>query len=151
MIDVFVLAATTIGAPCPRVWTAVTDLRQRPSLISAEPTGGTWPEETATARVVMDKGSFKMTRNEMVVYQERERRLMIKVEVLEPAGLAYLDYQLVPARGGCRLSLSSLVAVPDPPGAPQGAAGRAPYIAGTRKALEETLAEYRRRIENPSR
>jgi len=31
MIDVFVLVASTIGAPCQRVWTAVTDLRQRPS------------------------------------------------------------------------------------------------------------------------
>lgn len=145
MIDVFVLVATTIGAPCQRVWAAVIDLRQRPSLISAEMTGGTWPEETATARVVMDKGTFRMTRNERVVYLERERRLMIKVEALEPAGLAYLDYQVVPAEGGCRLSLSSLVAMPDPPGSTPGA--RAQYIDGTRKALEETLAEYRRRIE----
>ncbi|MDX2059202.1 MAG: SRPBCC family protein [Gemmatimonadales bacterium] len=145
MIDVFVLVATTIGAPCQRVWTAVADLRQRPSLISAEPTGGTWPEETATARVVMDKGTFRMARNERVVYQEREHRLMIKVEVLEPAGLAYLDYQLVPTEGGCRLSLSSLVAMPDPPSSTPEA--RAQYIAGTRQALEDTLAEYRRRIE----
>jgi len=147
MIDVFVLVSTAISAPCARVWSAVIDFQQRPSLISATPLTGRWPEETATAHVVMDKGTFKMQRTETVVLNQPERRLMIKVDVEELRITSYLDYQVEPSGGGCRLSLSSLVAAPDSLVQPAGAEGRARYAAGTKTALEETLAVYRRKLE----
>lgn len=150
MIDVFVLASATINAPSARVWSAVIDVRQRPSVVSVAPIAGQWPEETATAHVVMDKGGgVLMERTETVILNDPGRRFMIKIAIPGSGITAYLDYQLEHVPNGCHLGLSTLVAAPDSILAAASVDSRSAYVVGTRAALHATLAEYRRALETP--
>lgn len=133
-------ASLEMLAPCKAVWERVIDLSDRPTLKSWSPLSGTWPAETASARVVMDKGTVDMVRTETVVRMVPGKRLLLKVEAPEFKTLAWLDHRLTDTRAGCDLSISVIVATGMDAGA---GIDRKAYVAGTTDALAQALTAYR--------
>jgi hypothetical protein len=138
-INIQAEASLEMLAPCKAVWERVIDLSDRPTLKSWSPISGTWPAETATARVVMDKG-VDMVRTETVVRMIPDRRLLLKVDAPDFNTTAWLDHRLTDTKAGCELSISVIVAANPPEG--QGM-DRAAYTAGTVEALKQALTAYR--------
>jgi hypothetical protein len=132
-------ASLEMPASCKAVWERVISLSDRPTLKSWSPISGTWPAETATARVVMDKG-VDMVRTETVVRMIPDRRLLLKVDAPEYKTIAWLDHRLTDTKAGCELSISVIVDAAVPEG--QGV-DRAAYSAGTIDALQQALVAYR--------
>lgn len=133
-------ASLEMLAPCKVVWEKVINLSERPSLKSWSPLSGAWPSETASARVVMDKGTVDMVRTETVVRMVPDKRLLLKVEAPEFKTLAWLDHRLSDTGAGCDLSISVIVAADLGPGT---GIDRASYVKGTTDALAQTLTAYR--------
>ena len=132
-------ASLEMLAPCKAVWERVINLSDRPTLKSWSSISGTWPQETAQARVVMDKG-VDMVRTETVVRMIPDQRLLLKVDAPDFHTTAWLDHRLSGTKAGCELSISVIVAAAFPEG--QGM-DRAAYVAGTTEALKQALVAYR--------
>lgn len=138
-LNVQAQASLEMPASCQVVWEHVVQLSDRPTLKSWSPISGTWPAETATARVVMDKG-FDMVRTETVVRNIPNRRLLLKVDAPQYKTLAWLDHTLAETKAGCDLTISVIVAA-DLPGDPP--VDREAYVKGTTDALKQALQAYR--------
>ena len=141
-------ASGHVAAPRERVWPAVADLARRPNITSFEPVAGVWPDETARARVGMNKGTFEMTRTETVIRCVPEERLLVKVEAPEWGSMAWLDHRIERDGDGCRLTIGAIAVASYLEG--QGPASRDEYAAMTRQGLQDAVDEYRRRIEADS-
>lgn len=140
-MDVQVELSAEMNAPCGEVWESVINLSNRPTLKSWSPSGGNWPSETASALVVMDKGT-DMIRTETVVKMIVSERLLLKVDAPESGVLAWLDHTLRPSATGSILTISVIVAVT----APGSSMDRDAYIAATLDALAQTLTGYRANV-----
>lgn len=138
-INIQAEASLEMLAPCKAVWERVVNLSDRPTLKSWSPVTGTWPAETASARVVMDKG-VDMARTETVVRMIPGTRLLLKVDAPDFDTLAWLDHRLTDTKAGCELSISVIVAA-----GMKEAQGldRDAYVAGTTEALRRALVQYR--------
>lgn len=141
VMDVQAEFSIEIDAPCPRVWEKVINLADRPTLKSFSPLTGNWPCETASALVVMDKGT-DMIRTETVVKMVPGERFLLKVEASNSGILAWLDHRLCSSARGCTLTMSVIVSVK----APDTSIDREAYIAATVDALEQTLTGYRAKV-----
>lgn len=133
-------------APCKAVWEKVVDLAERPGMKSWSPQSGTWPSETASARVVMDKGAVDMVRTETVVRMVPGRRFLVKVEAPESGTLAWLDHRLADSKAGCELTMSVIVSVD---GAHAASIDRSAYASATTDALAQSLTAYRAKFAHP--
>jgi hypothetical protein len=132
-------ASLEMLAPCKVVWEKVINLSERPTLKSWSPVSGAWPAETASARVVMDKGTVDMVRTETVVRMIPDKRLLLKVDAPEFKTLAWLDQRLSETKAGCDLSIGVIVAAD---AGPETSIDRAAYVAGTTEALVQVLRSY---------
>lgn len=141
VMDVQAEFSLELNAPCPIVWEKVISLSERPTLKSWSPLTGSWPSETASALVVMDKGT-DMIRTETIVKMVPNERFLLKVEAPDSAILAWLDHRLRSSAQGCKLTMSVIVSV----GASDASMDRDAYIAATTDALEQTLIAYRAKV-----
>lgn len=144
-LEVHVEAWGHIEAGRAEVWAAITDLSRRPNLTSCEILTGKWPEESARARVAMNRGDFEMVRIETVIRSVAEAQLLVKVEAPKWGSTAWLDHRIDDENGGCRLTIGVIAIATFPEGA--GPASRDEYAALSRKGLQEALEAYRARIE----
>jgi hypothetical protein len=141
-INIQAEASLEMPAPCKAVWERVVNLSDRPTLKSWTPISGSWPAETATARVVMDKG-VDMVRTETVVRMIPGTRLLLKVDAPDFNTMAWLDHRLADTRAGCELSISVIVAAA---GKEIQGIDRDAYVAGTTEALKQALVQYRAKV-----
>lgn len=141
VMDVQAEFSIAIDAPCSVVWEKVINLADRPTLKSFSPLTGNWPSETASALVVMDKGT-DMIRTETVVKLVPCERFLLKVEAPDSGIVAWLDHRLRRTARGCELTMSVIVSVK----APDASMDREAYIAATIAALEQTLKGYRAKV-----
>jgi hypothetical protein len=138
-------ASGHIAAAPAEVWTAISDLSRRPNLKSCEFLAGTWPEEAAQARVLMDRGGFEMDRMETVIRCVNQVQLLVKVEASQWGSTAWLDHRIERESDGCRLAIGVIAIAIFPDGA--GPASRDEYAALSRRGLQEAVATYRHRLE----
>ncbi|NIJ38801.1 hypothetical protein FHR22_003525 [Sphingopyxis panaciterrae] len=141
VMDVQAELGVEMNAPRSIVWERVISLSDRPTLKSWSPLTGNWPSETASARVVMDKGT-DMIRTETIVKMVPNERFLLKVEAPDSGILAWLDHMLCNSAQGCKLTMSVIVSVK----APDASMDRNAYIAATIDALEQTLMAYRAQV-----
>lgn len=141
VMDVQAEFSLEFNAPCPIVWEKVISLSDRPTLKSWSPLTGSWPSETASVLVVMDKGT-DMVRTETIVKMVPNERFLLKVEAPDSGILAWLDHMLCSSAHGCKLTISVIVSVK----APDASMDREAYIAATLDALEQTLLSYRAKV-----
>ncbi|WP_447764179.1 SRPBCC family protein [Sphingopyxis panaciterrae] len=138
-------ASVYVTAPREDVWKAVADLARRPNLTSCSPLAGDWPDETASVRVTMNKGSFEMSRIETVIRCVPEEQLLVKIEAPGWGSTAWLDHRIEHDGDRCRLTIGAIAIAVFPEG--KGPASRDEYAAMTLAGLQDAVAEYRRRIE----
>lgn len=138
-------AALEILASCKVVWERVINLSERPTLKSWSPISGTWPAETATVRVVMNKG-VEIMRTDTVVRMIPHRRLLLKVDAPDFNTVSWVDHCLTDTKAGCELSISVIVDARMPE---DQAMDRAAYAASTEDALQKVLIQLRDEIAGP--
>ncbi|WP_129793928.1 SRPBCC family protein [Sphingosinicella sp. CPCC 101087] len=144
-LEIHAEAAGHIAAGRADVWAVVADLSRRPNLTSWKLLTGVWPDETAQARVAMNKGEFEMVRIETVIRCVTKAQLLLKIEAPEWGSTGWLDHRIEEENGGCRLTIGVIAVATFPEGA--GPASRDEYAALSRQGLEQALEVYRRRIE----
>lgn len=144
-LEIHAEASGHVAAGRGEVWEAVADLARRPNLTGYTPLTGTWPDETARVRVMMNKGTFEMTRIETVIRCVRDERLLVKVDASDWGSTAWLDHRIEPHGDGCRLTIGVIAAATFPEG--QGPASRSEYAAMSQRGLADAVDEYRKRIE----
>ena len=128
-----------------QIWRAVADPEHRPNLKSYQALAGVWPEECASIRTVMDKGSFEMSRTETVIRCVPEERLLLKIVAPQWGSTAWLDHRIEPAGDGWRLTIGVIAVASFPEGS--GPGSRSEYATMTREALQAAVELYRMRIE----
>lgn len=148
ILEIYEEASGPVAASREETWLAVADLARRPNLTSCEPLAGVWPDETARARVTMDRGDFSMTRTETVIRCVPEKQLLVKIEAPEFGSTAWLDHRIEREGDGCRLTIGVIAIATFREGA--GPASRDDYAIMTREGLQGAVAEYRRRLEAPN-
>ena len=138
-------ASGHVPATPAAVWRLITNLSHRPNLISCAFLTGTWPEETAQARVAMDKGGSEMVRTETVIRCVTEAQLLVKVEASQFGSTGWLDHRIEKEGGGSRLTIGVIAIATFPEGA--GPASREEYAALSQTGLEQAVAAYRSQFE----